>query len=127
MLLSLVLLVYLQVLLCIAVKVSFKDVTLRGFRDSEVEFQKHISSSNNLNEFLPESFFNKIEIKDQVIPIIYENAIVNLRELQELLIESSGVSKIKPGAFKNLSYIRMLSLKGNFFIIYVSDVVCLNQ
>lgn len=105
----------LQVCTTVAEDVTFKNVTFRGYNMYTEKFKKSIQSSNSLKDFLPKTVFDKIEFLDQEIPIIYENALADLKDLDELVIENCGVYEIKPGALKNVPFLRRLSLKGNVF------------
>ncbi|CAH1119283.1 unnamed protein product [Phaedon cochleariae] len=93
--------------------VTFKNVTFRGYSVFTEKFKKVIPASNSLKDFLPESTFDMIEFRDQNIPVLYEDSLSNLDELDELIIESCSVYEIRPGALKNVPLLRRLSLKAN--------------
>lgn len=112
LILSVVPLLCLQVCFSTAADVTFKNVTFRGYNMYTEKFKKSIPSSNSLKDFLPKTIFDKIEFQDQEIPVIYKNALADLDSLDELVIENCGVYEIKPGALKNVPYLRRLSLKG---------------
>lgn len=111
--LSIVFLLCTEVLFSSAIDVTFKNVTFRGYSMYTEKFKKSIRSSNRLADFLPSTVFDKIEFLDQNIPIVYENALADLKELDELVIENCGVYEIKPGSLKNVPFLRVLSFKGN--------------
>lgn len=115
--LTAVILFCLQVLFCGATDVTFKNVTFRGYNMYTEKFKKTIPSGDSLKDFLPKTLFDKIEFQDQTIPVIYENSLADLKELDELVIENCGVYEINPGSLKNVPFLRRLSLKGKLSFI----------
>ncbi|XP_018579194.1 slit homolog 3 protein-like [Anoplophora glabripennis] len=93
--------------------VTFKNATFRGYSLFTEKFKKTIPLSNSLKDNLPESAFDKIEFIDQNIPVLYQDSLADLDELDELVLEHCGVYEIQPGALKNVPMLRRLSLKGN--------------
>nr|CAH7750479.1 unnamed protein product [Callosobruchus chinensis] len=95
-------------------KVTFKNVTFKGYSLYTEKFKKTIISSNNLKDNLPEIVFDGIEFKDQNIPVLYTGSLTDLHGLDELKIEGCGVEDIQPGALKNAPDLFWLSLKGKW-------------
>nr|CAI5824890.1 unnamed protein product [Callosobruchus analis] len=102
---------YISVVYC--EKVTFKNVTFKGYSLYTEKFKKTISSSNSLKDYLPEIVFDGIEFKDQNIPVLYSGSLADLYGLDELKIENCAVEDIQPGALKNVPDLFWLSLKGN--------------
>ncbi|XP_023027942.2 osteomodulin [Leptinotarsa decemlineata] len=94
-------------------EITFRNVTFKGYSVFIEKFKKTIPLSNSLKDFLPEVHYDDIEFKNQNIPILYENSLADLDELDELVIENCAVHEIRPGVLKNVPLLRRLSLKGN--------------
>ncbi|KAG5890955.1 hypothetical protein JTB14_026310 [Gonioctena quinquepunctata] len=109
----LVIVLFLPLCLTKSADITFKNVTFRGYSVFTEKFKKTIASSHKLKESLPNSVYDKIEFEEQNIPVLYENSLSDLDELDELVIENCGVYEIRPGALKNVPLLRRLSLKGN--------------
>ncbi|XP_045468049.1 leucine-rich repeat-containing protein 15-like [Harmonia axyridis] len=92
---------------------TFKNVTVHGYSAFNHKFKQVIVSSNYLKDELPRSVFDAVEIRHQDIPVLYENCISDISALDELILEENNIQEIEPGAFKNLSQIRLIKLKKN--------------
>ncbi|KAJ8961986.1 hypothetical protein NQ314_005768 [Rhamnusium bicolor] len=99
-----ILLLFLPLCFSKSVDITFKKVTFRGYSLYTEKFKKTIPSSNSLKEFLPKSAFDKIEFIEQKIPVLYENSLADLEDLDELVIEHCNkLEEIKEGVFNNLA------------------------
>ncbi|XP_044756946.1 phospholipase A2 inhibitor-like [Coccinella septempunctata] len=96
-----------------AEKITFKNVTIHGYSAFTHKFEKLILSSNSLKTELPKVVFDAVEIRGQDVPILYENSISDIDDLDELILEENNIQEIEPGTFKNLSLIRLIKLKKN--------------
>ncbi|CAH1997810.1 unnamed protein product [Acanthoscelides obtectus] len=108
-------LLYLLIITSYAVrceKVTFKNVTFKGYSLYTEKFKKTISSGSSLKDYLPETTFDGIEFKDQNIPVLYKDSLADLHGLDELKIESCGVEEVQPGSIRNAPNLFWLSLKG---------------
>lgn len=54
-----------------------------------------------------------VQIINQTVPTLYRGAVKDLPLLADLILENSGVSSLEPGAFYNLSNLRLLRLQDN--------------
>lgn len=96
---------------------SFNNVKIVGYSVFVKKFEQEIISSNSLSDSLPKSaIFDRIDIINQQIPILYEDAIKDIDFLDELLIENDNLKEIQPGAIKNMPQLRKLSLKNNSLV-----------
>ncbi|CAH1997814.1 unnamed protein product [Acanthoscelides obtectus] len=117
-------LLYLLIITSYAVrceKVTFKNVTFKGYSLYTEKFKKTISSGSSLKDYLPETTFDGIEFKDQNIPVLYKDSLADLHGLDELKIESCGVEEVQPGSIRNAPNLFWLSLKGE--TLYYNHVV----
>lgn len=57
--------------------------------------------------------YERIDVKDAVIPQLCEGSVVDMPMLQSLSLNLLGIEEIRPGAFKNLPYLRTLALSVN--------------
>ncbi|KAJ8955045.1 hypothetical protein NQ318_000477 [Aromia moschata] len=122
MLLKVLLLFFVPLCFCQPTKLTFKNVTFRGYNLYTEKFKKTIPSSNSLKEFLPESVFDEIEFKEQYIPVLYEDSLADLEDLDELVIEYCQVLEIQAGALKNVPWLRRFSLKDSDGLISHPDL-----
>lgn len=118
MFVRLVLVLLLPFCLAKSTPVTFKNVTFRGYSLYTEKFKKTIPLSNSLKDSLPESVFDKIEFLDQNVPVLYENSLADLDELDELVLENCGIYDVQPGALKNVPMLRRLSLKGRELFLF---------
>lgn len=54
-----------------------------------------------------------IQIVNESVPIIYEDAINNLPNLVDILLDSDGIRELRSGCFKNLTNLKFIRLKHN--------------
>ncbi|CAG9856861.1 unnamed protein product [Phyllotreta striolata] len=93
--------------------VTFKNVVFHGYYKFAPKFKPTILSGDSLKDFLPSDDFDRIEIVNQNVPVLFENAICDIGNLEELIIESCNVRSVLPGAFRNLARLKRISLKVN--------------
>lgn len=106
--------IFLFPLLVVSTELTFENVEFKGYSVFTLKFTKTIIKSNNLKENVPAGvIFDHLGFLDQNIPVIRDNSIRDLDNLDELTIEHCQVREVEPGAFKNVPLLRTLSLKGN--------------
>lgn len=92
---------------------TFKNVKFKGYSVFTLKFERNIVASDTLKDELPKGIYDHIEFSEQNIPILKENSIKDIENLDELTMQNCRIEKIEPGAFRNLPQLRKLSLKGN--------------
>ncbi|CAG9764908.1 unnamed protein product [Ceutorhynchus assimilis] len=93
---------------------TFQNVKFKGYSVYTLKFTTTIVSSNSLKENVPKNHvYDHLEFTDQNIPVLKENSISDLEDLDEITIASCKLKEIEPGAFKNVGLLRQLSLKDN--------------
>ncbi|KYB29432.1 Protein slit-like Protein [Tribolium castaneum] len=93
--------------------VTFKNVLVSGYSMYTYKFNVTIKSSNNLKENLPKQVFDRLDIINSEIPVLYKNSISDLEDLDELIFANNELSDIQPGAFKNVPQLRKLEIRNN--------------
>jgi Leucine-rich repeat (LRR) protein len=93
--------------------VTFKNVVARFYSMYTYKFNVTIDSSESLKENIPKKVFDKIEITNSEIPVLYKNSISDIDNLDELILEDDGISEIQPGAFSRVPQLRKLVIRGN--------------
>jgi Leucine-rich repeat (LRR) protein len=93
--------------------VTFKNVVARFYSMYTYKFNVTIDSSESLKENIPKKVFDKIEITNSEIPVLYKNSISDIDNLDELILEDDGISEIQPGAFSHVPQLRKLVIRGN--------------
>ena len=93
--------------------VTFKNVVVRGYSMFTSKFNVTINSANTLKDKLPKQVFDKLEIVDSEIPVLYENSISDIDDLDELILNNDGITEIQPGTFKNVPQLRKLVITHN--------------
>ncbi|RZC37879.1 phospholipase A2 inhibitor-like [Asbolus verrucosus] len=93
--------------------VTFKNVAVSGYSMFTYKFNVTIENSNSLKNNLPKKVFDKIEIVGNKIPVLYENSIADIDNLDELIMNNNEILEIRRGAFKNVPLLRKLEITNN--------------
>ncbi|KAJ3656909.1 hypothetical protein Zmor_015954 [Zophobas morio] len=107
----------LNLLLCIFLqklsnseKITFENVTVLWRLGYKVE--KTVATSENLKKIIPDEEQVSVEITGN-IPILYENSVLDIPNLNRLELFVVGLEEIKPRAFGNLPLLETLLLSWN--------------
>ncbi|EFA03896.2 Leucine-rich repeat protein soc-2 homolog-like Protein [Tribolium castaneum] len=97
---------------------TFENVTIWKSAEEELAV---IVSSNSLKQHLPNTSLDLIAITGE-IPILYENSLSNISNVEQIYFHENELTEIKPGAFKNLTlealevfYSNLTTLKSGIF------------
>ncbi|KAL3278307.1 hypothetical protein HHI36_013640 [Cryptolaemus montrouzieri] len=105
-----------------AENICFENVTVHGYSVFNHKFDKVITSSKISKTELPNVAFDAIELKNENVPILYENCISDIESLDELILEKNGIQEIRAGALRNLPAIRIIKLGQNKLKTIVTGV-----
>ncbi|CAH0553771.1 unnamed protein product [Brassicogethes aeneus] len=94
----------------ISKEARFENVEINGYDLSKLVYSKKIEKAFSLTENLPKNYVDKLVISGN-IPVLHEGAL-NLKELDELVMENCKIREIQPGAI-NVGEMRKLSLNRN--------------
>lgn len=107
-----VILIGLFVLLCCSSVLSCDKKPLLNVSAYVFNRNRGFREVNNVKLLNLESY-ERIDVKDAVIPQLCEGSIVDMPMLQSLSMSLLGIEEIKPGAFRNLPQLRTLALSVN--------------
>ncbi|XP_044267210.1 leucine-rich repeat-containing protein 15-like [Tribolium madens] len=88
--------------------VSFKNVTLWIWGKNLTT----IPSANNLKDYLPRKWTSMILVTG-TIPILYENSVTDIENVNDLQFIGNEIIEIRPGAFKNLKSVETIRITGS--------------
>ncbi|RZC41850.1 LRR 8 domain containing protein [Asbolus verrucosus] len=97
------------------VGVTFKDVTVWNEDTNEVIV--NIKSSETLKDHLPHGLLRAVSITGK-IPILHENSVADINNVNHLNFIQNEIEEIRPGAFRNLNGVHIIHiLLSNFTTI----------
>ncbi|XP_063913625.1 leucine-rich repeat-containing G-protein coupled receptor 4-like [Zophobas morio] len=91
-------------------EITFKNVTILYVTASKNETR--LGTADNLKKIIPSG--EKLSVKvTGVVPVLYEQSIHDIHNLESLQLNEESLKEIKPGAFGNLPLLRYLDLSEN--------------